>query len=66
MAEKKDSLSTSLKKLEKITEWFEEQSEIDIEKGIAKVKEGALLIKETKKNLATIENEFEEVKKSLE
>ena len=66
MTTSKPDLSTSLKKLEKITSWFEEQDEVDIEKGIAKVKEGAALIKDTKKQLATIENEFEEVKKSLE
>lgn len=66
MARTKTDLSTSLKELEKITTWFEQQDEIDIEQGIAKVKEGAALIKETKKNLTTIENEFEEVKKSLD
>ncbi len=62
---KKDSLAASLKELEKIAAWFEQQEEIDVEDGIAHVKAGAKLIKDTKKKLASIENEFEEIKKSL-
>lgn len=61
----KKSLGSSLKELEKITQWFEDQEEVDVEKGIVKVKEGAALIKDTKKRLEEIENEFEDVKKSL-
>ncbi len=61
----KQSLGKALKELEQIAQWFEEQEEIDVEKGIDKVKQGAVLIKDTKKRLQDIENEFEEVKKSL-
>lgn len=63
---KKPSLSESLQKLEEITEWFEHQEEIDVEKALEKVKEGALLIKEGKARLKEVENEFEIVKKELE
>ncbi len=63
--EKKDSLASSLKKLENIANWFDQNENIDVEEGIKHVKEGALLIKETKKKLAAIENEFEEIKKSM-
>jgi len=62
----KTNLSESLKKLEKITEWFEAQEEIDVEQGLEKVKEGARLIKISKERLKKVENEFEEVKKELD
>lgn len=61
----KTNLSESLKKLEKIVNWFEVQEEIDVEKGLEKVKEGVKLIKASKERLKKVENEFEEVKKEL-
>ncbi len=62
----KTNLRESLKKLEKIAEWFESQEEIDVEQGLEKVKEGARLIKISKERLKKVENEFEEVKKELD
>jgi exonuclease VII small subunit len=62
----KTNLSESLKELEKIVEWFEGQEEIDAEKGLEKVKEGAKLIKSSKERLKKVENEFKEVKRGLE
>ncbi|MDF1497775.1 MAG: exodeoxyribonuclease VII small subunit [Patescibacteria group bacterium] len=62
----KINLSESLKKLEKIVDWFETQEEIDIEKGLEKVKEGVKLIKSSKERLKNVENEFEEVKKEID
>jgi len=61
----KINLSESLKKLEEIVDWFETQEEIDIEKGLEKVKEGVKLIKSSKERLKNVENEFEEVKKEI-
>lgn len=66
MTTKKESLGESLKKLESITAWFEEQEEIDVEKALEKVKEGVLLIKTSKERLREVENEFEIVKKELD
>lgn len=63
-AESQD-LNTSLKRLEEITEWFDSREEVDLEAGLKKVKEGAALIEASKERLADIENEFEEVKKSM-
>lgn len=60
------SLGDSIKKLEKISQWFDEQTEIDLEKGLEKVKEGAVLIKESRLKLKVIENEFEEIKADME
>jgi hypothetical protein len=54
-----------MKKLRAIAVWFEEQDEIDVEKGLEKVKEGAELIKAGRERLKELENEFEEVKKKL-
>lgn len=63
---KKESLGESLKKLEAITAWFENQEEIDVEKALEKVKEGVGLIKASKERLREVENEFEIVKKELD
>lgn len=54
-----------MKKLREIARWFEEQEEIDVERGLEKVKEGAVLIKASRERLKELENEFEEVKKKL-
>jgi len=63
--EKKDNknLNYNLKKLAEITEWFEDQQELDVEEGLKKVKEAALLIRASRERLKKIENEFEEIKK---
>lgn len=60
------NLSESLKKLEAITEWFNNQQEVDVEKGLEKVKEGVQLVKASRARLQEVENEFEDVKKELE
>jgi len=59
------NLSDNLKKLSKITEWFESQEEVDIEEGLKKVKEAVALIKVSKERLKEVENEFEEIKKEV-
>ncbi len=59
------NLTDTIKKLRTITEWFESQSEVDVERGLEKVKEGAELIKTGRTRLKELENEFEEVKKKL-
>lgn len=60
------NLSNNLKRLEEITDWFENQEEVDVEEGLAKVKEAASLIKASKERLKAVENEFEEIKKSVD
>ena len=60
------NLSNNIKQLSKITEWFENQEDIDIEEGLKKVKEAAVLIKASKERLKTIENEFKEIKKEVD
>lgn len=62
----KNDLNTSLKRLEEILDWFDEQEEVDVEAGLKLVKEGASLIKASRERLRGLENEFEEVKKDLQ
>jgi len=66
VTEKKLALGESLKKLENIVAWFDNQEEVDVEQGLEKVKEGVELIKASKARLKEVENEFEVVKKELE
>ena len=59
------NLNEILKKLAKIVSWFESQEELDVEKGLEYVKEGAELIKSSRERLSEIENEFKEIKKTI-
>lgn len=59
------NLNDTLKKLSGIVAWFESQNELDVEKGLECVKEGAELIKSSRERLTQIENEFKEVKKEI-
>jgi len=66
--EKSDTknLNSSLKRLSEITEWFDNQEEIDVEEGLNKVKEAISIIKASKERLKAVENEFEEIKKEMD
>lgn len=61
----KINLTKTLKELDGIAAWFETQSDVDVEEGLVKIKEGAELIKKSKKRLAEVENTFEEIKKQI-
>ena len=60
------NLGENLKKLSQIVSWFESQPELDVEKGLDYVKEGAILIKASRERLKEIENEFQEIKKEIQ
>jgi len=62
----KKNINESLKKLSDIAEWFEKRDEIDIEEGLKRVKIASSIIKESKERLKEIENEFEEIKRSID
>ncbi len=66
MTDKKINLKESLSKLNGIVEWFDEQEEVDVEVGLVKVKEGAELIKDCKKRLSEVENEFKEIQREID
>ncbi|MDD2548044.1 MAG: hypothetical protein PHO04_00985 [Candidatus Pacebacteria bacterium] len=61
----KKNLDELLNNLTEISDWFENQEEVDIETGLQKVKEATFLLKEIKERLEIIENEFKEIKKDL-
>ena len=63
---KKQTLKEYLKEIQKITDWFDSQEDLDVEIALQKVKEVTLLIKAAKGKFAEIENEFKEVKKKIE
>lgn len=65
MSRSQTNLTETMKKLRAIAAWFEQQDEIDVERGLEKVKEGAELIRVSRERLRELENEFEEVKKKL-
>ncbi len=60
------NINETLKKLSGIVSWFENQKDLDVEKGLELVKEGAVLIKASRERLSEIENEFKEVKKDIQ
>ncbi len=60
------NLNSNLKRLSEITDWFENQEEVDVEEGLKKVKEAVTLIKASKERLKAVENEFEEIKREVE
>lgn len=62
----KGNLKENLKKLGAIVSWFESQEELDVEKGLEYVKEGAEIIKLSRDRLSEIENEFIEIKKEIQ
>ncbi len=66
MGKEEFNIKQALKKLEGIINWFENREEMDIEAGLEKVKEGAALIKRSRKELKKVENEFEKIKRELE
>ncbi|MCX6758095.1 MAG: exodeoxyribonuclease VII small subunit [Candidatus Nealsonbacteria bacterium] len=62
---KEINLNENLKKLAEISTWFNSQKDIDLETGLDKVKEAALLIKESRDKLDNLENEFKEIEKEF-
>lgn len=61
----KDTIQKQLKELEAIAAWFEKEGDFDVEEGMKKVKEGALLVKNLKERIKAVENEFREIEADL-
>ncbi len=64
--QKQNNLKDSLSRLNEIVKWFSEQEEVDVETGLQKIREGAVLVKSCKARLSEIENEFKEIQSSVE
>jgi len=63
---KDNNLKEYIEKIKTISDWFENQEEIDLEEALSKVKEAGELIKLSKERLAEVENEFKEIKAEIE
>jgi hypothetical protein len=61
----KKKLKEYIKKISEISDWFENQEEIDLEEALAKVREAAALIKASKGKLVEVENEFKEIEREM-
>ncbi|HEY4525837.1 MAG TPA: hypothetical protein VJL32_01920 [Candidatus Paceibacterota bacterium] len=61
----KKNLKEYIKQISEISDWFENQEEIDVEEALIKVKEAAELIKASKERLVEVENEFKEIKREI-
>ena len=59
-------LKKYLEDIKRISDWFEEQEEIDLEEALIKIREAGELIKLSKDRLVEVENEFKEIKTKIE
>jgi hypothetical protein len=59
------NLKQYLEDIKKISDWFEEQEEIDLEEALVKIREAGELIKLSKDRLVEVENEFKEIKMKI-
>lgn len=57
MTKKKFDFTESIKKLDEINKWFQEE-EIDLDEGLEKLKEGKGIIKACREELKRIDTEF--------
>jgi hypothetical protein len=64
--QKPHALKKYLEDIKKISDWFEEQEEIDLEEALVKIREAGELIKLSKDRLGEVENEFKEIKIKIE
>ncbi len=62
---KKINFAKSFEELEKITEWFESEEALDLEKGLKKFERGLELASELKTLLSEVENKVNEIKKKF-
>ncbi len=61
---KKIDFTTSVKRLEEINTWFQNE-EIDLDEGLHKLREGKELIKQCRNRLQEVENEFVKIKEEF-
>ncbi len=60
------NIDETLKKLERIALWFENENEPNLEEGLKRIEEAAVLLAASRTRLGEIENRFAEVKKILD
>lgn len=66
MTKKKDAnFAEAFSELEKITQWFDSQENVDLDEGLKKFERGLELADGLKKKLKEVENKVEEIKKKF-
>lgn len=63
---KQPSFSEGFEELEKITEWFDSEENLDLEKGLKQFERGLELAGDLKKRLSEVENKVEEIRSKFE
>ena len=66
MTKQDKNLQETLQELKGIITELEKSEDVDVEAGLAQVKEGAKLVKNARKRFGELENEFTDIKKDLE
>jgi len=61
VVDKKFNFAKSYADLQKIVEWFEKE-DVDLEEGIKKFEQGAVLVKDLKEYLEKMDNKIKELK----
>jgi exodeoxyribonuclease VII small subunit len=65
MAKKKLNFGEAFAELEQITEWFDSEENLDLDKGLKQFERGLELAGELKKKLNEVENKVEEIKEKF-
>ena len=65
MPKKKLNFAEAFAELEQITEWFDSEENLDLDKGLKQFERGLELAGELKKKLNEVENKVEEIKEKF-
>lgn len=65
MQDQKSDFTQTIKELEEINQWFQNE-DINLDEGLAKFRRGMDLIKKCRDRLKQVENEFIEIKRKYE
>jgi exodeoxyribonuclease VII small subunit len=63
---KTPNFTEAFKELEQITEWFDSEENLDLDKGLKQFERGLELAGALKKKLSEVENKVEEIKKKFD
>ncbi|PJA45455.1 exodeoxyribonuclease VII small subunit [Candidatus Uhrbacteria bacterium CG_4_9_14_3_um_filter_50_9] len=68
MTAKKNTINfgKAFEELEEITEWFDSEENLDLDKGLKQFERGLELAGELKKKLAEVENKVQEIKEKFD
>lgn len=64
-SKKHTNFAKAFEELEQITQWFDSQDQLDLDRGLKQFERGLELASELKKKLSEVENKVEEIKKKF-